>query len=144
MSHLGHYCRNPNTKHEFLCILSNSWWPLHHLLQYIILDPLLLKLLSDTHLLSSAIREKKWRWFFSKNSTISITSTTYKQIIIKSNIFFCHRLIQTHMDPVAHTGRSWSMWTTKDGCFLTLRARRSSNQILLNTGYLWILEHTSG
>ena len=39
--------------------------------------------------------------------------------------FFCHQ-IQTHIDSVNQTGNFASMWTTKDVCFLALRARLSA------------------
>ena len=49
-------------------------------------------------------------WILISKKSVYCTLTTYIYIC------FCHRFIQTHIDYVAHTGRSWSMWMTKDGC----------------------------
>ena len=54
------------------------------------------------------------------------------------NFCFCHQLILIHTDFVNQTRRSASMWTTKHGCFLTLRAKLSAFKFYIDD--LWLEE----
>ena len=47
-------------------------------------------------------------------------------LVILFIYFFDSKHSQTHIDSVNQLGNSASMCTTKDGCFLALRAKRSA------------------
>ena len=58
------------------------------------------------------------------------------QYIQKEHVFFFRQLKQTHTNSVSQTGSSASMWTTKDGCCLTLCDRLSALEFCVHDTWM--------
>ena len=92
-------------------ILLNNKYLITISLSYIIFNLILLKL----------IKQSKFKFFY-----ICYILNFLKRLSKSLKLFVFHQLIQIHTDFENQTERSWSMWMTKGGCSLTLRATLST------------------